>query len=73
MATNRQRKIEQSYRAMVLGPRHEGGTYLSAYWQQTYKVLRIDIHNQTPWLTVLWEDGRTTKHATAWDKHDKVI
>ena len=50
-------------------PRKVGGTYWSAYWQQTYTVYA----KRGYWLTVQWADDRITNHCTSWDKHDRII
>jgi len=55
-----------------LGPRKVGCHYFCGYWRLRYKVVRIAADLST--VTVLWEDGRTTTHATPWDdSRDKVL
>ena len=64
------------YYAREIGPRRVGGRYYCGYWRQEYEVLAI--HHGAPvwgWLiSVRWDDGRITHHATAWDpRYDSVI
>lgn len=59
-----------------VGPRRVGGRYFNGYWQQGYEVVAIGA--EIPWadwsITVLWDDGRTTTHCTAWEpKRDRVL
>lgn len=55
-----------------LGPQRVGGEYFCGYWRLRYKVISIAENFSS--ITVLWEDGRTTTHATPWDnRHDKVL
>jgi len=58
------------------GPQRVGGKYLNGYWNQTYTVLSIrpEMNSQSEEITVRWEDGHTTSHATPWDsKRDRVL
>lgn len=60
-------------------PREAGTSWFSAYWQETYTVLKRD----GIWLTVRWHgDGRfsnsvhverETTHCTAYDPKDKQV
>lgn len=52
-----------------IGPRRVGGRYWDGYWGQAYKVLdiKIDIPRERWSMTVQWDDGRISTHATAWD------
>jgi hypothetical protein len=59
----------------VVGPRRVGGRYLCGYWQKEYTVTAIEY--QDNWkgtcISVLWEDGTTGTHGTAWDKKDDRV
>jgi len=60
----------------VFGPRIPGGRYLCGYFQLAYTVLAC-VHHMD-WrgdsIRVLWDDGHTTEHSTAWDaKRDRVL
>ena len=60
----------------VVGPRRVGGRYLCGYGRQEYTVTAIKYEDS--WrgtcISVLWEDGTTSTHGTAWDeRHDKVL
>jgi hypothetical protein len=57
-------------------PQVPGGRYLCGYWQETYTVLAMwSDMGRTTWYRVLWADGRTTVHCTAWSPRtgDQVI
>lgn len=59
--------------ARQVGPRRVGGRYLTAYWQQEYDVLAIDVIDGFAWFTVRWDDGSCGRHATAWSRGDRVV
>ena len=63
------------YAMTRLGPQVPGGRYFCSYWRKEYTVLFIDwTTNRDSWLmTVKWEDGRISRHCTAWDKKDQII
>ena len=47
-----------------------GTTYLSRYWQQTYKVTGMTPEGQT---VVVWSDGSSTTHHTDLDPRDTIV
>ena len=63
---------------MARDPRRVGGRYYCGYWQDEYTVTAIDAETPCgspgPWFTVVWSDGHSTTHCTAWDaKQDRVV
>ena len=58
----------------TIGPRKVGGRYLCGYWRQSYTVTAIFHRDGMPWLTVMWDDGKSTTHFTAWDeRRDRIL
>lgn len=61
----------------AIGPRRVGGRYYCGYWGLAYTVTALwrESEGPGPWeIVVRWDDGRSTRHATAWDaRYDRVL
>lgn len=64
----------KTYAIKRLGPRVVGGTYWCGYWRRSYVVDAIVWTGDDWMIHATWEDGRHSRHCTAWDyRRDQVI